>query len=95
MPRISTFDGIVIRMYWNDPHGLPHFHAQVGKRRASLAIGTGKVIVGSLLGRDLRRVRKWTALRREELEADWKLARAGKDLLPIEPLPRKGRRRRR
>jgi Domain of unknown function (DUF4160) len=29
MPRISSFYGIIIWMYWND-HNPPHFHATYG-----------------------------------------------------------------
>jgi hypothetical protein len=32
MPRISSFYGIVISMYWDEGnHRVPHFHAQHGE----------------------------------------------------------------
>lgn len=91
MPRISAFDGIVVRMYWKEGHHrLPHFHVQVAEDRASLAIGDLKVIVGSVPSRHLRRVRKWAALHQAELEANWKRVRNQEAPHPIEPLHRKG-----
>jgi Domain of unknown function (DUF4160) len=38
MPRISSFFGIVISMYWNEgAHQVPHFHARYGDAEASVA----------------------------------------------------------
>jgi Domain of unknown function (DUF4160) len=69
MPRISTFFGIVIEMYYDDPP--PHFHARYGDETAKIAISTGDVIVGSLSGRAQRLVREWASQHRAELEANW------------------------
>jgi hypothetical protein len=70
MPRISTFFGIVIEMYYGD-HPPPHFHARYGDETAKIAIATGDVIVGSLSGRAQRLVREWATQHRPELEANW------------------------
>ncbi len=42
MPRLSTFYGIVIWMYHDEPHhrGRPHFHATYGGDEASIDIET-------------------------------------------------------
>jgi len=40
MPRISSFYGIVITMYFDD-HGQPHFHAEHAEHSARVAISTG------------------------------------------------------
>ncbi len=37
MPTISTFYGIIIRMFFNE-HAPPHFHAQYGEYKASINI---------------------------------------------------------
>ena len=71
MPRISSFYGIAIFMYWNEGvHARPHFHARYAGRAASVDL-EGNVIAGSLPRRALSLVREWVALHREELEANW------------------------
>jgi hypothetical protein len=86
VPRISEFYGIVIEMYFRD-HPPPHFHARYGGEEAVIAIATGEVVAGSLPGRALRLVREWTQMHRDELHANWDLARARQALIPIAPLP--------
>lgn len=85
MPRISEFYGIVIGMYFRD-HPPPHFHARYSGEEAVIAIATGEVIAGSLPGRALRLVREWAEMHREELNANWDLARDRQALAEIEPL---------
>lgn len=85
MPRVSTFHGIVISMYFND-HSPPHFHAIYGGREAKILISNGEVLEGSLPRHVLRLVQKWATLHRRELQVDWKRARAGLPLGIIEPL---------
>lgn len=86
MPRISTFYGIVIAMYYRE-HGTPHFHATYGEHDASIAIDTLETLAGSLPRRALSFVREWGLLHRDELAANWELARRDAALNPIEPLP--------
>ncbi len=86
MPRICEFYGIVIEMYFRD-HPPPHFHCRYGGEEAVIAIATGERIAGSLPGRALRLVREWTLMHREELDANWELARARQALVGIAPLP--------
>jgi hypothetical protein len=57
MPRISSFYGIVIEMYFAD-HPPPHFHARYGGEVALIAIASGEVIRGSLPLNALRLVRE-------------------------------------
>ena len=47
MPTISTFYGILIRMFFND-HPPPHFHARYGEFEATIDIGTLDVLEGQL-----------------------------------------------
>jgi hypothetical protein len=86
MPRISSFYGIAITMYWRD-HPPPHFHAGYGEHDAQIEIETLEVIEGELPGRALRLIREWAAEHRSELEANWERARAQEPLEKIEPLP--------
>jgi hypothetical protein len=52
----------------------------------SVAIEDGRVLGGGIDPRKLKLVQAWVELRREELLADWKLARAGQALYQIQPL---------
>jgi hypothetical protein len=58
MPRVSTFYGVVIYMYWNErDHPFAHFHAYYAGRRASVS-ADGDVLAGSLENRALQFVRE-------------------------------------
>jgi hypothetical protein len=53
MPRISSFYGITIWMYWNEgKHARPHFHARYAGEVASVDL-EGRLIAGSLPRRAL------------------------------------------
>ncbi|MBA3808497.1 MAG: DUF4160 domain-containing protein [Solirubrobacterales bacterium] len=86
MPRISSFYGIVIGMYFYD-HEPRHFHAQYAEHHAVIAIDDGAVLVGELPSRALKLVSEWASLHRAELEADWSRVRDGGTPEPIDPLP--------
>jgi hypothetical protein len=86
VPRISTFYGIVITMYFDD-HEPPHFHAVCGEFEARVLIGEPSLLSGSLPPAAFRRVLRWARLHRDALETNWNLARAGHRLGKIEPLP--------
>jgi hypothetical protein len=86
MPRICSFYGVVIAMYYRE-HGVPHFHALYGGREASIAIDSLEVLRGDLPPRVLRLVKQWASLHREELLENWDLAEQGKVLESIDPLP--------
>jgi hypothetical protein len=87
MPRISTFYGVVIYMYWNErDHPVAHFHAYHAGRRASVSVD-GTVLAGSLEPRALGFVRDWAKLHRADLLANWERARRSEPLLAIAPLP--------
>lgn len=85
MPKVSEFFGIVIALYYAD-HQPPHFHARYRGDEALVAIGSLRVLRGSLPRRALALVLEWASLHRQELYADWYLARAGLPLAPIAPL---------
>jgi hypothetical protein len=86
MPRISSFFGIVISMYWNEgAHQVPHFHARYGDDEASVTFA-GAIIEGSLPARSARLVREWALLHQAELEHNWELARDRQPLDEIVPL---------
>jgi Domain of unknown function (DUF4160) len=84
VPEVSRFYGIVITVNYGD-HLPPHFHARYSGDRAALTFD-GQVIAGSLPPRALGLVVTWAARHTEDLRYDWELARAGRPLVPIEPL---------
>jgi len=49
MPRISSFYGIVIRMFFED-HQPPHFHVSCAEHAAVVTIDTLAIARGSLGG---------------------------------------------
>lgn len=85
MPRISSFYGIVITMYYGD-HPPPHFHARYGEQAAKVEIATGEILAGSLSKRALRLVREWVEQHRDELEVNWQRAVNHDKPEAIEPL---------
>jgi len=47
MPILSTFFGIIVRVY-HDDHEPPHVHVQYGEFEAIVEISTGRVLAGRL-----------------------------------------------
>jgi Domain of unknown function (DUF4160) len=85
MPTISRFFGIAIVMFFDD-HGFPHFHARHAEGEAKVRIDNLEVMDSNLNRRQLRFVLAWAELHQEELEENWRRARAGETLMEIEPL---------
>ena len=85
VPAISRFFGIVIAMYFDD-HGPPHFHARHSEGTSKVRIDTLEVIESTLGRRHLRFVLAWAELHQDELAENWRRARAGEILQPVEPL---------
>lgn len=85
MPVISTFFGIVIRMFYRE-HGVAHFHAEYQGEHATFTF-EGKILAGALRSRTaLRLIEEWATSHREALDANWLRMRAGEPLEKIEPL---------
>ena len=80
MPIISSFYGILIRMYFAD-HAPPHFHSAYQGHEALVRISDGAIIEGSLPTRARRLVADWALTHGAELTANWQ---RGQDLLPME-----------
>lgn len=88
MPRISSFYGITIWMYYDEAHhlGLPHFHARYGEAEASIGIESLAVLAGELPPRARRLVVEWAFTHRVELLENWHRARDHQPLRAIDPL---------
>ena len=76
MPTISSFYGILIRMYFFDveQHHLPHIHAQYQGQQAQFANDSAELLAGSLPRTQTRMVQVWIDIHRDELAAAWQLA---------------------
>lgn len=85
MPTISSFYGILIRMYY-DEHGPPHFHVEYQDYSASIDINSLEVSVGHLPRRALNLVLDWAELHRDDLRANWARIEKGEQLAAISPL---------
>ena len=85
MPTISSFFGILIRMYVQNEHNPPHFHAKYGEYKAIFNFD-GDIIEGKFPAKQTKLIAAWTEIHREELEANWELAIAGDELYKIDPL---------
>lgn len=82
MPIVSTFFGIVVRMYYRD-HEPAHLHASYQGRVAVIRIADGSVEDGGLHPRALRLVVDWVARHRAELMDNWRRAQAQEPLKRI------------
>lgn len=85
MPTISMFYGIIIRMFFAE-HSPPHFHAQYGEFKASIAIDSLEVVDGKLPRRALELVMDWAELNRAKLLENWDLCQRHQQPQKIEPL---------
>jgi hypothetical protein len=69
VPVISTFFGIVIRMFCQE-HGVPHFHAEHQGQQASFLF-SGQILAGEIRSSTARRlIAEWAAQHGGELEAN-------------------------
>lgn len=76
MPRIASFDGLVVKLYFND-HPPPHVHIYAGRvghpcvQAARISIDTGDVVDGQLAPAKAAVVRDWWERHRDALRSDW------------------------
>ena len=72
MPMISSFYGIIIKMYFQQSeHNPPHIHAIYGEYVGCIDIQTGSVIEGDLPNRALSLVNEWLKINRKSLLQIW------------------------
>lgn len=85
MPRIASFQGLVVKLYFGD-HPPPHVHIYAGRvghpgvQAARFSIDSGDLIDGTLPAAKLAAATGWCRRHREALSADW--GRAQLDLHP-------------
>jgi len=85
VPEICRFFGIIIRMFFDD-HEPSHIHVEYQGYKAVFDL-RGNIIRGDLRSRTATKlVREWIDLRFNELQENWALAQAGRELNKISPL---------
>ena len=85
MPVISTFFGIIIRMFFDD-HAPPHLHAEYQGEQATFDF-SGNLVAGNIRSATARRlIREWCNLHEAELKANWNRAKKLQPLSQIPPL---------
>lgn len=85
MPTISSFYGILIRMYFND-HEPAHFHVQYAEFKATVSIDHLTVTTGQLPRRAEQLVVEWAQLHQGELMQNWHLCKMKQAPMFISPL---------
>lgn len=85
MPRISSFFGVVIWIYWKDHHP-PHFHAEYSEHEILIRIQDLSIYSGSLPARAYGLAMEWAALHQQELMDNWNLVQQGLPPFKIDPL---------
>ncbi|MDE6182786.1 MAG: DUF4160 domain-containing protein [Eubacteriales bacterium] len=87
MPELSRFEGIIIKMFFNDTvqHNKPHIHAYYNEYSASISID-GELLSGSMPNRQLKMIIGWLALHEEEAYTAWNKAVRGEHFDKIKPL---------
>ena len=87
MPVLSTFFGIIVRMYRErgGKHNVPHIHAEYSGNEVVVALN-GTILEGSIPKPKMKRLDAWMEIHREDLEANWKLLSNGEQFFRIDPL---------
>ncbi|MBA4138996.1 MAG: DUF4160 domain-containing protein [Segetibacter sp.] len=85
MPRICSFYGIIIWIYYND-HNPPHFHATYGEFEILIRIADLSVYSGNLPARAFGLVMEWASVHQEELMGNWQNMKQYLPLKRIDPL---------
>ena len=88
MPAISMFYGLIVYMYFMDDrqHKLPHIHVKYQEDEVIVSIPEGGVLEGGIPASKMKLLQAWIELHKDELLADWELARTGQQLFKIDPL---------
>ena len=87
MPIISSYYGIVIRMYFKDTeqHHKPHFHAKYGSEQAVFDLD-GNILAGKFPPKQTKYVVAWADIHYDELSALWEIMQTDEDYFKIKGL---------
>lgn len=84
MPLLSTFYGIIIKMFFDD-HNPPHVHAEYAEFVAQFDF-EANLIKGEMPTKQRKLIEAWILLHQDEIKADWKIALEGGTIERIDPL---------
>ena len=84
MPRLLSFNGIIIYIYFMDFdfHSLPHFHVKYGEFNASVGLD-GTLLSGSIPSKQLRVVQQLAKAYEKEFKDAWDKAANGENFSQI------------
>lgn len=87
MPVLSTFFGIIVRMYKENggKHKMPHIHAEYSGDEVVVTLD-GDVLEGGIPKSKMKLLDAWMEIHREDLEANWTLLSSGEQFFRIDPL---------
>ena len=87
MPELSRFQGMIVKLLYNDigQHNKPHIHVEYAEHKASVGID-GEILAGSLPKKQLIILQAWMLLHEEELYSAWNSAVQSKEFNKIKPL---------
>jgi len=89
MPVLSTFFGIIVRMYreTGGKHNIPHIHAEYSGYEIVVSL-SGDILEGEekFPKNKLKLLEAWMEIHREDLEANWTLLSNGEQFFRIDPL---------
>ena len=72
MPTISTFYGIIIKMFFIfKEHNPPHIHAIYGEYMGEFIIETGEMVIGDLPPKAQKLVKEWIMINKADLIEIW------------------------
>ena len=84
MPVISSFYGIIIKIYFmQNEHNPPHIHAIYGEYMSANNIQTLEVLEGDLPDKALKLVREWIIKNKKEIIEIWQ-SQNFKKIKPLE-----------
>lgn len=85
MPKLCTFLGISIYMYF-DEHNPPHFHAEYTGQEGIFYINPLKYTKGNLSPRIIGLVMEWATIHKNELLDNWNILKENGKCKKISPL---------
>ena len=87
MPVLSTFFGIIVRMYKvaSGKHNMPHIHDEYSGDEVVISLD-GAVLEGEIPKAKMKLLEAWMVIHHDDLEANWKLLSNGEQFFRIDPL---------
>ena len=87
MPVLSSFYGIIVRMYKENSgkHNCPHIHAEYSGEEIVISLD-GAILEGSFPKGKLKLLEAWMEIHHDDLAANWSLLSKGEQFFRVDPL---------